>query len=848
MYRFAGYNPFEKSVFLRTWTEDGKRIDAEIPFKPYLYIEKEEAKDAISIFKTSLYKKTFDTSFARNDFVKKAGNKRLFHNLNPEQQFLLETFQDKTKKQEFSKFPLKVFFLDIETASFGAFPDPNNPKDPINLITVYDSLTNITHTWGLQNEYIPTKEGIKYYCCESEKDLLLRFIDFWKLDYPDICSGWNSFGFDIPYILNRCIFLFDEDFIKQLSPIRRVTNRTIFSNIFNKEMIKWSISGVGCIDYLEIYKTFSIGERESYSLNYISEFELKEGKITHNATSLAALSQTDWSTFVDYNIQDVHLLVKLEEKLKYLQIVRLLAYKGYTNFEAALGKVAIVTGAVAAQAHKQGLVIPTFENRIERTSYEGGYVKEPERGLQKAVVSFDVNSLYPNTIITLNISPETKIGKVVSGDIELNEELTIKLVNGNMYNISSEKFRSFLRKEQISLSKAGVLYSQKTKGVIPNLIDQIYKERVEAKQELQQLKRSKKKDKDIILKLEYLNNLQYTLKIYLNSIYGTFANRHSFLMDIDNAASITLSGQSVAKAGGQIIDQHVRDNYDINESIVKYGDTDSIYISINSILNKRKLQLTEDSKITQEAYNVVDKIDKHVNEEILNWARKELFSIDPRYIFKREVIADIALFIQKKRYILHILDEEGTTTNKFKYVGVELVRATTPKKVKKYIEKITNTALLSQDIKETNKIYRESYEKFCSLPVDDVALRSTVNNLNKYAKKNVSLQQFDKGTPSHVKGAIAYNLLLDSFNIENKFEKIQTGQKIKKIYCAKNKYGLDAISYPSILPPDFNLQIDWERMFHKLVTKPITTLYQTIGWSLPVLNKEIQTDLFELFS
>jgi DNA polymerase elongation subunit (family B) len=639
--------------------------------------------------------------------------------------------------------------------------------------------------------------------------------------------------------------LFGEDFINQLSPVGVVRGRKVFTDM-GKEVTVWSIGGVSLIDYMDLYKTFSPGEKESFSLNYISELELGEGKIAFNAVSLGELAHTDWKLFVDYNIQDVHLLVKLEEKLKFLEIARMLSYKGCTNFESALGKVSIVTGAVAIQAHKQGFIIPTFSNKQERESYEGGFVRDPEKGIQKSIVSFDVNSLYPNTIITLNISPETKIGKVVTGEVGITPEVTIRLVNGKLHTLTSDKFKSFLIKEQISLSKAGVMYSQKTKGVIPNLIDQIYEERVNTKKQLTKLKKTGKKDKDSLLKLTYYDTLQYTLKILLNSIYGTFANKHSSLMDIDHAMSITVTGQNVSKAGGHILDDFVKQKYNVNESITKYGDTDSVYISIDSILKKQNIELVVNGIINPKVHEIVDELDRHVNTEILNWARNELFSIDPRFVFKREVISDVGIFLQKKRYILHILDEEGVAVNKFKYTGIELVRSTTPKKVKKFIENIIQTALLTQNLKQTNEVYRQGYSDFLNLDPNDVAARTSINNLQKYSE-GASLYKFKNATPSHVKGAIAYNILIKELKIDDKFEEIQTGQKVKKLYCAKNKYGLDAITYVSSLPTEFGITIDWDKMFMKLVTQPTERLYEAIGWSLPEIGKEVQTDLFEMF-
>ncbi|NCV77465.1 MAG: hypothetical protein EBW18_00160, partial [Burkholderiaceae bacterium] len=124
----------------------------------------------------------------------------------------------------------------------------------------------------------------------------------------------------------------------------------------------------------------------------------------------------------------------------------------------------------------------------------------------------------------------------------------------------------------------------------------------------------------------------------------------------------------------------VKTNFGVNESVTRYGDTDSVYISIDPVLKKLGIDLAVEGRVTEESHKIVNALDEYVNTEILNWARKELFSIDPRYVFKREIISDVGIFLQKKRYILHVLDEEGVATDKFKYTGIELVRSTTPKK------------------------------------------------------------------------------------------------------------------------------------------------------------------------
>jgi DNA polymerase elongation subunit (family B) len=263
-----------------------------------------------------------------------------------EQQISIENFLTLSDKEEYEVYDEEqhkwVSYSQTCYAKRGQFPVPERAAVPINLITIYDTLTKATHTWGLKEQYTPTLPDCIYHRCKDEQDLILQFVDFWKSDYPDIASGWNSSGFDFPYIINRFTRIFGDDFVKQLSPVGNVRGRKVFTDM-GKEITVWSISGVSLIDYMDLYKAFSPGEKESFSLNYIAELELGEGKIAYNAVSLGELAHTDWKLFVDYNIQDVHLLVKLEEKLKFLEIARMIAYKGCTNFEAALGKVAVVT-------------------------------------------------------------------------------------------------------------------------------------------------------------------------------------------------------------------------------------------------------------------------------------------------------------------------------------------------------------------------------------------------------------------------------------------------------------------------------------------------------------------------
>lgn len=849
-YRSIHYNPRKGKYTLWTWDKHtGERIVFEKTFEPYLYVESDLHKDAVSIYNTTLRKIEFPNTFERNKFVRQGGSKRLFYNIPIEQQILIDEFKDKNHLDEFSQFPLKIFSLDIETYSPNEFPEPSLAKDPIVLITLHDSIDNIYHTWGLGNDYHSTRDNVKYYKCVSETDLLRSFVRFWRKDFPDVLTTWNGEGFDVPYIINRLNNVLGDGYAEKLSPVGEIFKRDNVVQQFGKMGSKWYIKGVNCIDYLDTYKTFNREKREAYNLNYIGQIELGLGKLTTTA-NLSDLSQNDWNTFVEYNIQDVEIVVELERKKQYIMLVRMLAYMGLTNLDAALGTVSIVTGALALQALKRGLIIPTFTG-ITKENYAGGFVQKPVKGLHECVLSFDANSLYPNTIITLNISPETKVGKIINST---SDGVEINLINGKTHKLTLSQFGEFIKKEQIAISKAGVMYSQKHKGFCPELLEKIYADRVANKKMLKDHKRAlshckqgSDKWKEHTDAANKLDIMQYTLKILMNRLYGTFANEYSPFCDIDAAGSITLTGQSVIKEASNICSRFAK-KYNVESNINIYGDTDSVYFSLKDILQKENINLIENGHITKKAYDLFEQFENYLNEEITQWATRTLNTIDSRFVFKREAICDVGLFFEsKKRYILHILDEEGVPCDKMKYTGVEIASTSISNKVKPLIENIINAIFKTKNYHETQKAYRDAFDKFSHLSVEDLAWPRSIRNLEKYESKATGLST-GKGTPRHCKAVIYYNHLLDELQLTHKYAKIKSGDKIKFFNTEKNKYGIDCIAFNGIYPPEFNINADYKKMFQIIVYAAIERLYDALGWTAVDLDEEPVNNLLDLLS
>lgn len=567
MYRNVTYSNNKGTISEWTWNADGKPIKRVVPFKPYLYVEtNSDSYDAISIFETKLKKMEFASDKTRRLFSENT-DKRLFYNLSVKQQYLLENYQHMSM-DEMTQHPLRTFYLDIEVYSHDSFPEADVADYPINLITFYDTGTEKFYTWGLANDYDTSdveKIGIDpnivvYTSCSSEENLIESFIEFWSKNHPDLVTTWNGSTFDIPYIVNRTRRLCGEEVLRKLSPNNFIYSRTR-SNLFGRMYTHWVIDAVSDVDYLELYAKSEMNQHESYKLDYIGNYEGVDGKVSYESANLAVLADEDWKTFVTYNIQDVNILVKLEKKKNYLKIARGKSYRGFSTLDKALDSVPIVTGMIAKAGLDVNKIIVTFKPQFEDHAYEGGYVFKPSGKVHKGIVSFDVNSLYPNTMITLNTSPETKLGKVIKNG----DNYIIQLVNGKSKTVSPEVLDEFLIKNNIIRTKSNILFSQKKMGICPMFLDNMYKERkeIQAKMAIETNPEVKSR----------MNIEQYLLKILLNSVYGVFGNKYFGMYDIDIATSVTLTGQSMIKKSTDIVQDYAREHYGVSDDIIVYGDS-----------------------------------------------------------------------------------------------------------------------------------------------------------------------------------------------------------------------------------------------------------------------------------
>lgn len=872
MYRNIVYNNSKSIVTLFTWNKDGERIKKTYKYTPYLYTEtSKKDPDAISIFNNKLKKHQFKNQFERNHFTKTTGTTRFYNNLPVEQNFLIDMYAKVCKRDEFSKFPLSIFYIDIEVYSPNEFPEQWEVKHPINVISIYNSLKNEMKVFGLQKDFSPdmlSKDNrerydkmaesmtIDYTLYDDEKDLLKAFLEYWSEDHPDVVSGWNLM-FDIIYIVNRCRKLLPNNVVNKLSPVLQI--RDSYKRVYGKLIKDYNIVGVTKLDYMDLYTKFNFDPVPNMKLDTIAEKELKIGKVQHESENLAQLADDDWDLFTFYNMEDVNVIRLLEEKLAFIRVGRLISYMGMCPLSKCMDTLPIVNGYCAVNAYEEGKVIPTFnKENVEWRRYEGAYVKEPVQHYAEQIVSYDLNSLYPMTMITLNTSPETKVGKI--HDVS-NGKVTFEDNSGKYTQIPEEKFDLFMKKNKLSKSMTGVLFRQDKQGIFPKLVKEVYNKRLDYKDKIKKNKTliDESDDEKEISELKYnnvVNNVfQMSYKILLNSLYGYSGNRYAFMSDIDIAESITTTCQSVIKESGNILNDITYKllNKDDDKDRVIYSDTDSCYFTLYDIVDHFGMDFYNDDQVNSKIVNICKLIEKKLNERIKKWGIETLRSTDCRFEFKMEMIADKGIFFEKKNYALHALNDEGfdikNEDDRWKYKGIRLVSASMPKALKPIVKDILHDMIMNNSKPSADAKYSDAYEKFKNLEPKELALVKSLNKFDDYIKDckgwNVAPRM-----QAHYRGAYYHNILVDQLGIKNKVNFITQGDKVNYLYLnPNNRYAIDVISYNGVYPKEFEeiFEIDLNKMFEKGVKDVVNQFYSALGWGLKSPNKQTKQDLEDFF-
>ena len=366
---------------------------------------------------------------------------------------------------------IKLWSLDIETASENGFPKPELAEEEVLLITLKDYRTKKLITFG-SRPYKQTRDDVKYILCETEHELLSLFVQWWETVEPEVITGWNVEAFDITYLCNRIQKVCGEHTLKKLSPWGLVSSDT--KDFKGRPVQIYDIAGVSVLDYLDIYKKFTYTNRESYRLDVIAELELGQKKLDHSEfDSFKDFYTHGWNKFVDYNLVDVDLVDRLEEKMKLIDLVMLMAYDAHANYTDTFFQVRLWDIIIYNYLRDRNIVVPPNKRESRDDQYAGAYVKEPTPGGYDWVVSFDLNSLYPSLIRLLNVSPETLLNdKHPLADVEkmINKEVDMTPVDDRCVAANGAQFRKDVQ------------------GMMPKLVIKQYQERVGYKKKMLEYK------------------------------------------------------------------------------------------------------------------------------------------------------------------------------------------------------------------------------------------------------------------------------------------------------------------------------------------------------------------------
>ena len=748
-------------------------------------------------------------------------------------QYIYEQYPDESMSYDMGD--IRVFTLDIETQAENGFPDIESADQEILLISIKDSNTNNISVFGTKPYDHDTKDGVhgdvKYMHFSSETAMLNAFIHWWSSNYPDVITGWNVQLFDMPYIIRRINRVIGEKESRLISPWKNVYCREIY--IKGRRQIAYDISGVAVLDYLELYKKFTYTNQESYRLDHIAFVELGEKKLDHSEyDTFKEFYDNDWEKFVEYNIHDVRLVDRLDDKMKLLDLAITMAYDARVNFEDVYSQVRMWDNIIYVYLARQNIAIPPKRESNKDDQYIGAYVKEPIPGIYDWVVSFDLNSLYPHLIMQYNLSPETLLpGKRPSAQIDrlLYKQESLDDLKG------------------CTVCANGTLYDTTFQGFLPKLMEKIYKERTIYKKKMIAAKKQYEKNPSVQLKKEIArcNNIQMARKIQLNSAYGAIGNEHFRYYRLEIAEAITTSGQlSIRWIGNKMNEYLNRILKTEGEDYVIASDTDSMYLNLGPMVESvyKGREKTDESVVT-----FLDKICNLEFEKYIESSYQELAdylnAYDQKMVMARENIASKGIWTAKKRYILDVWDSEGVRYEKpkMKIMGLETQRSSTPQYFRNKLLEAFKTIIkgTNEDVLDYIDHVKEDTRK--QDPID-IAFPRGVNGLEKY-KSNADI--YVKGTPIHVRGALLYNYYVRKNKVSHKYAPIQEGEKIKFLYLKQpNPIGENVVSFMGTIPREFNVDnyIDYNLQFDKSFYQPLRNVLECIGW-----DSERRVSLLQFF-
>jgi len=817
--------------------KNGRRVKLKVAYTPTLFLPSNKPTDFKNLEGEYLEPMKFENIREARDFIKRyeeVKNFRIYGNNSFAYSFIADEFKGMI---DWKIDDLSIAVIDIEVGSENGFPDPYQATEPVTAICV-KYMNGMTYVWGC-GDYNNERDDVTYIKCRDEYDLCKKFLDFWHENAPDVISGWNIKFFDIPYLVNRFQKLFDENVYKKLSPWSLINSRNVTVN--NKNFVAYDLIGISALDYIELYRWYAPGGRsqESYRLDNIANVEIGESKLSYDEfDSLHALYRLNFQKFIDYNIKDVELIFKLENKLKLIELGLTLGYDTKTNFEDIFAQTRMWDALIYNYLLSKNIIVPPKEEKFKGEAFEGAFVKDPQVGKHNWIASFDLNSLYPHLMMQYNISPETlvepsnytsEMRNIISSGVDVN-----KMLNRDI-DLSALK--------DVTITPNGQYFRTDIQGFLPKMLEEMYEDRKKFKKLMLQAKKEYEIENDEVKKLEIYNrisrydNLQLAKKVSLNSAYGALGSKYFRFYDLRMALAVTLAGQlSIRWIEGEL-NRYLNKLLKTENDYVIAADTDSIYLNLGPLVSK----VYSGEKEVNQVISFMDKVCEDKIQPFIDASYQNLASYvhayDQKMQMKREALADKGIWTAKKRYILNIYNNEGVQYKepKMKVMGLEMIKSSTPAAIREKMRE--SIKIMMQGTEEDIHTFIADFkETFKQLPPEDISFPRGMNGLKEYSD---SVSLYKKGTPIHVKGAILYNTRLKALKLEKKYPLIQEGEKIKFTYLKMpNPIKDTVISYPSRLPQEFGLQdfIDYDVQFSKAFLEPIKVVLDCMGWSTEKIN------------
>ena len=747
-----------------------------------------------------------------------------------------------------------ILTYDIECEMTSGLPNPEEATNELTSIALHDSATNqywvlVMDKAGEMSEKTTDKAIVLPF--RTEEDMLMKYLELYEMINPTIVTGWNIDYFDTPMLYNRIKRLLGIQHANRLSPIGQC-----FWSPYRK---RFFMAGVSYLDYISLYKIYNYGELPNYRLDTVAQIELGRGKIEYQG-NLDQLFRDDIEKFIEYNLVDVELVVGFEEKLQFIDLCRGICHSGHVPYEDFVYSSKYLEGAMLTYLRRRNLVAPNKPaDRRERMEalkesgaekFIGAYVKAPIVGKYDWIYDLDLTSLYPSIIMTVNISPETKIGKIQDWDANKFVKGEIDTYYIGEDSISKENLKEYLDKSKFSIASNGVLYRTDTVGCIPGILDLWFEKRVEYKDKMKKYGNAGDKEK-----YAFYYKRQLVQKILLNSLYGVLGLPAFRFYDVDNATAVTTTGQTVIKSTADMANIKYNKELgtpDLDSNI--YIDTDSVFFSAVPLMDKRFPNWKDEEQNTIAGYvnDIASEMQDYLND-FYDIMSKKIFNVDVdkhRLEIKMENVAKAGLWIAKKRYAQWIISDNGVPCDKLDVKGLDVKRSSFPKAFQECMGKVLIDILKGVGEEELTAYVLDFKKNMENRPNSEIAKNTAVKNLKKYMPKGKRVPFTTmKGTPAHVKAAIAYNDLITHFKVPFKYGPMVNGDKVKWVYLKDNPLGLNGLAFTGYNdPPEIEkfieTYIDRNKIFERELRFKLQDFYDAIGWGEMISEQKTAEKFF----